>query len=546
MTRPMTVQIGAVALACSVLSGACGSRHQATSTSSDDSGSSFNPPGGLGLRPVTLPDFSRMEASVREQMRARSAAVTAGIEHPGNHADLGTAYGELGKLLMATTYFEAAEACYLNAQTLAPGDVRWPYYLGHLYKAKGPLDKSIASFEKALQMRPNDMATLVWLGNAHMVQGRVDAAEPLFNQALKIEPDSAAAHFGAGRAALARKDYEAAVTHLEKTLALNPEATATHYQLAMAYRGRGDLAKAEAELQRKGDIEPSPLDPLMRQFDQLLESAEAYNVRGGRELDAKNWAAAAEDFRKGLELKPADPSLRHRLGTALYQMGDVNGAVEQFQQVTRTSPEYAKAHFSLGVLMEAGGRNQEAIDDFSNALKYDPGYVPAHVQLADVLARTGRPDQALVHYERALETDPGLREAALGYAMALVRLHRYLEARDRLTEAMKSAPDDPAFGHILARLLAAAPDARVRDGKRAKALIDELLKKQQTIDLGETAAMTLAELGEYDQAVAVQRDLVAAAEKAGQPDVVLHLKNNLKLYENRRPCKTPFADDELP
>jgi hypothetical protein len=111
---------------------------------------------------------------------------------------------------------------------------------------------------------------------------------------------------------------------------------------------------------------------------------------------------------------------------------------------------------------------------------------------------------------------------------------------------MKSALDDPAFGHILARLLAAAPDARVRDGRRAKALVDELLKKQQTVDVGETAAMTLAELGEYDQAVAVQRNLVAVAEKAGQRDVVQHLKNNLKLYENRRPCQTPFAADELP
>jgi tetratricopeptide (TPR) repeat protein len=173
MTRPMAVRFGALAVACSILSGACGSQHQAQGTTDDTSasapsngGSALNPPRGLGLRPVTLPDFSRMEASVREQMRARSSAVTAGIEHPGSRADLGAAYGELGKLLMATTYFEAAEACYLNAETLAPGDVRWPYYLGHLYKARGPLAKSIASFEKALQMRPNDMATVVWLGNA--------------------------------------------------------------------------------------------------------------------------------------------------------------------------------------------------------------------------------------------------------------------------------------------------------------------------------------------------------------------------------------------
>jgi tetratricopeptide (TPR) repeat protein len=412
--------------------------------------------------------------------------------------------------------------------------------------AKGPLAKSVASFERARQLRPNDIATLVWLGDAYLVQGRADAAERLFNQALTLDQSSAAAHFGAGRAALARKDYTGAVTHLQQALALEPQATAVRYQLALAYRGRGDLTKAEAELGRKGDIEPSLADPLMRQFDELLESAEAYNVRGGRELDAGNWTAAAQNFRKGLELKPSDPSLRNRLGTALYQMGDVNGAVEQFQQVIGTSPEFAKAHFSLGVVMEAGGRHTEAIEDFSNALKHDPGYIQARVQLAGVLARSGHPQEALDHYEQVLDRDPGQKDAVFGYAMTLLRLHRYREAVERLSGAMKIYPDDPVFGHTLARLLAAAPDARVRDGWRAKALVDELLKKQQSIELGETTAMTLAELGEYEQAAAVQRDVMAAAEKAGLRDAVRHLAENLKLYEHRQPCRTPFRNDELP
>jgi hypothetical protein len=109
---------------------------------------------------------------------------------------------------MAASYFDAAEACYLNAQRLAPADIQWPYYLGHLYKAKGPLAKSVVAFETALQLRPNDVATLVWLGDAYLAQGKPDAAEPLFNQALSLEPDSAAAHFGAGRAWAVASDVQ--------------------------------------------------------------------------------------------------------------------------------------------------------------------------------------------------------------------------------------------------------------------------------------------------------------------------------------------------
>ena len=107
-------------------------------------------------------------------------------------------------------------------------------------------------------------------------------------------------------------------------------------------------------------------------------------------------------------------------------------------------------------------------------------------------------------------------------------------------------PDQPVFAHALARLLAAAPDARVRDGARARAITEALLATEQSLDLGETIAMTLAELGEFAQAVAVQRDGLAAAEQAGLDDVVTRMAVNLRRYERGEPCRTPWTAGELP
>jgi len=554
MTARKLAAVGAAALACTVLASACTSHDSATPVPSTGASlvpsigaSVLKPPEGQGFRPVALPDFSLMEEPVREQMRAAYSSLAARIEHPeASRVELGQAYGEMGKLLMAATYLDAAESCYLNAQTLAPDDRRWPYYLGRLYKIRGPLAKSAASFERALQLQPNDVATLVSLGDVYLDQGRAESAEPLFAKALTLQPDSAAARSGSGRAALGRKDYVRAVKDLEEALALEPRATGLHYPLAMAYRGRGDVDRAQAHLGQRGDIEPRPVDPLMAELDDLLQSVEAYNVRGGRALAAGNWAAAAENFRKGLLLAPDDLSLRHRLGTALFQMGNTRAAGEQFEQIVRASPGYAKAHFGLGVLMEASGRHTEAIDRFSTALKYEPGYLQARIQLAAVLARSGRLEEALAQYERALETDPAHSEAAFRYAMTLVRLRRYEEARNRLADGMEAQPDQSQFSHALARLLAAAPDDRIRDGQRAKMLVGQLLKTQPSIELGETMAMTLAELGQYDQAAAVQRDMIAAAEHAGLRDVVRRLTQNLRLYEHGKPCRTPFTEAEMP
>jgi hypothetical protein len=70
--------------------------------------------------------------------------------------------------------------------------------------------------------------------------------------------------------------------------------------------------------------------------------------------------------------------------------------------------------------------------------------------------------------------------------------------------------------------------------------------EQRTPDLGETMAMALADLGRYDEAVRVQQDLIAGAERRGLHDVTRRLAANLALYERHQPCRTPWADGEMP
>jgi tetratricopeptide (TPR) repeat protein len=540
---------GAAVVICACTAVACSSPRSeppAPRPAAQVSSTTLEPPSDLGLQAVTLPDLSGTTGPVRAQMEARFSSLKALLAQGASaRADLAVAYGEAGKLLMAASFFDAAEACYLNAQVLSPAEARWPYYLGHVYKGKGPVEKSIAAFSRALQLMPDDLPTMIWLGEANLAAGQPDIADGMFAKALARQPSSAAAWFGAGRAALANRNYRSAVDRLSKALELDPHATKIHYSLALAYRGVGDLAASKAHMSQQGDVDTRPPDPLMQQIDALLESPEAYNVRGGAELQAGHWAAAASEFRHGLELAPNDPSLRHRLATALSQLGDVSGAIEQFEQVLRTSPAYTQSHYSLAVLLSDNGRYAEAMEHLKAALTYQPDYVDARVQLAETLGRAGQHEQAIAQYAQALAADPANTDAALGRAMALIRLHRYTQARQQLAEGQDAHPDQPMFTHALARLLAAAPDDRVRDGQRALSLVDQLIKGAQTIELAETTAMALAEVGRYREAMEVQREALTAATNAALPAVEHHIRENLRLYESGRPCRTPFADDEL-
>jgi tetratricopeptide (TPR) repeat protein len=497
------------------------------------------------LRTVALPDLSRLEESVQIQLRERYTALTAKQNDPATSVDhLATEYGEMGKILLAAEFRDPAEAALLDAQALAPGDMRWPYYLGHLYRTRGDLPNATAAFERALRTSPDDVPTMIWLAEGALDQGRPEAAEPFLNRALSLQPRSAAAHYGVGRAALASKDYARAVQSLDQALALDNTASIIHYSLAMAYRGLGDHLRAQAHLQQRGTLPIQP-DPLKKALDEILHSALTYEKNANVASNRGDWAAAAEYLRKAVALAPTRPSPRHKLGTALFYLKDRRGAFEQFQEAVRLSPGFADAHYALGVIHEETGQHQQAIESYAAAIRSDPAHVDARLGLANELRRSGQPGASLSEYERVLRIDPGLIRGRFGYAAALIRLNRYREARDRLVEAMDLYPNELSFAHAAARLFAAAPDDRVRDGHRALEVVQALVTRQpRTVELVETLAMALAEKGEYNAAVQLQREAIEVAERAGRRDIVERLAENLDRYQAGRPCRMPWRADE--
>ena len=511
---------------------------------------------GATLLPVVLPDLSRVHATVREQLREAHAPLAAlGPEVAGEAADtarrgdLVEAYGDLGRLLMASEYLDEAERCFTNAQRLAPDDFRWPYYLGHLARSRGRLPAAVEHFEEALRRRPDDLAALTWLGLVYIDDGRPESAVPVLERARSLHPDTQAVLFQLGRAAVARRDYATAVERLEDALALNAAATAVHYPLALAYRGLGDLEQARFHLERSGggagDGGGVALsDPLMAEVGTALRSPQVYWDLGLYAGANGDWPEAVRQFRNAVELAPGDPAMRLNLGLALNRTADARAALDQFEEAVRLDPGLAPAHFAMGTLFERSGRYQEAIDGYTAAVTHDPNLGEAHLRLADVLRRTDRPGASLASYEQALALEPRSREARFGEAMALVRLARHGEALERLRAAINLHPDESAFPLAVARLLAASPDPGVRDGREALDLVQALAELHDTTAVAETMAMALAELGRYSEAMEWQRRAMAGAAVAGRADVAQRMAANLALYRSSTPCRTPWRDDD--
>lgn len=502
--------------------------------------------GPSASRVPALPDLGKLSPSVQQQLRDEHARLATLVSRGAGGAELGAAYGELGRLLMAAQFTDAPGPFLQRAETLAPEEHRWPYYRAQFHRQRGEPQRAAPHFERALQLRPDDVASYVWLGEIALQLGRPDEAATRFTAALDRQPTSVSARYGLGRAALARGDHRGAITQLEAVLTRDATATAAHYPLSQAYAAIGDTARAEQHLAKRTNREILPADPLMVELETLLESPQSYETRGIRALEAGDGGAAATAFRRGLELAPDMAALHHRLGAALHLQGDRAAARQEWEAAVRLSADQFLAHYSLGLLDQEDGRHDDAIAHFGSALAIRSTYAAARLRRASSLRRRARAADALAEYRRVLDDDATHVEAHVGVAMTLVQLQKSREARAHLEEALRAAPDAAALSHALARVLAAAPDARARDGIRARLIVEQLVQQGRSLDLGETLAMALAELGEFTRAVAVQRDLLTAARRAGLTAVTIRLSENLAGYEARRPCRVPWTEQEWP
>src|SRR5215471_8695883 len=91
--------VAIVILVCACWTGSCTAPQKSSDAATTTA--ALNPPAGLGLQTVAMPDVSTMEPSVRRQMESQFSSLKSAItKRSSSHDDLAAAYGDTGKLLM--------------------------------------------------------------------------------------------------------------------------------------------------------------------------------------------------------------------------------------------------------------------------------------------------------------------------------------------------------------------------------------------------------------------------------------------------------------
>ena len=385
-------------------------------------------------------------------------------------------------------------------------------------------------------------------GAEAMRTGNPQLALAAFEAALEALPGDAETVFNVAMALLELRDKPAAEERLREAIALDPDYKEPRYNLAMILGERNQHEGAERQFRRVAEIDPGDLDALVRWADTLTRLG-----RTGEAIEILDGVLAADS---------ALPAAQLALGAAQQASGNADAARTALNRVLEAAPgapgERSEAHYRLAVLAEAeaadatGGRLaadlvETAESHLRAALELDPGFAEAHVLLGRLLARQERYAEAASHFARALVRDPGNSTWHRDRAMALILARRYSAARGALTSARRALANSAdasaaAADHLdtlLARLLATSPDGQVRNGREALAIALRLMTDRPSIEHAETVAMALAEVGEFERAAELQRQLIAEVERRGASPTDGQ-RQRLRSYLANEPVREPW------
>jgi tetratricopeptide (TPR) repeat protein len=494
---------------------------------------------------VPHPAVESMPPELQHETRlARERLDRALVAAVPNEPALADAYGRLGMLYQAHGFTAAAAAAFGQAERHDPDQPRWPYYSSFALGERGDVPGAIGALERAAVLAPDYLPLQLRLARLELGRNETERAGELFAAVVAADPRSAAGWVGLGKTALARGDHALAIEHLERARELAPDATEVNYPLGLAYRGAGDPDAARAALALRGRV-PAPLeDPWLEQMAALASGAAAGLSRGSALLQQGRPAEAAVALRASLNDEPNNAELRAQLGLALAMQGETDAARRELGEAIRLSPVDPFPHFNLAVLEARSGNEQAAVRSYENVLRHDPDHLQARYQLGNALYRLGRFRNSAERYAEVVERAPTHGAARYGEAVSLIRLEEYREARLRLESGLATLPRERALLHALVRILAAAPQDRLRDGPRAMRLADRLAAGPLEIDLLPTMAMVAAENGMFDEATQIQQRAIRESRQAGRHELLPQLEAILREYEEGKPCRRPWLDGD--
>jgi Flp pilus assembly protein TadD len=251
------------------------------------------------------------------------------------------------------------------------------------------------------------------------------------------------------------------------------------------------------------------------------------------------WSDSETLFRHTLAVTANNSVMESDLGRILFQQGRLAEALPHAQRAVALAPTFALARYNLGNILLGLNRVPDALAQFEIQVKLDPGDPVAQFKFGDVLLKQGLAEDAMPHLQKAVELRPGDAASHDALAAACRETGRAALAISQYEKSLALDPSDARAAAGLAWMLAASPDAAVRNGARAVrlALLANRVSGGKNASFLGVLAAAYAEAGDFPDAMAAAQGAWQLAGEQGQTALAGALRKQLAGYRAHRPFR---------
>ena len=296
------------------------------------------------------------------------------------------------KILVYRKEWNAAMAVSEQLKSAAPKLATGYHFAGLIHQATGNVEASVGEFQSALDVSPLAVQPLSQLVKSYLALEQDDVAKARLLEVIAAEDRHFVARNLLGELYLREKQFDQAQAQLERAIELNPA-------WPIPYRNLATIAVAE-----------------------------------DRGEEAVSW------LKQGIEATSGAPLLVTGLATYLERTGDLDSAIEQYENVLREKPNSALAANNLAMLLveyredqDSWQRARDLVTPLRNTAQ--PAYLDT---VGWVEYRLGENEQAVLFLEKAVDAAPNAAIMRYHLGMAYLAQGNEVQARDHLSKAVES------------------------------------------------------------------------------------------------------------
>ena len=248
---------------------------------------------------------------------------------------------------------------------------------------------------------------------------------------------------------------------------------------------------------------------------------------------------AVRHYYKAIKTRPDLIAPHLNLGVALREQGKLDLAMDHFLTVLKLKSDCADAHYELGYTLERKGDLSGAVKHYLEAIKINPGLAKAYKELGVILVGYNKVKAAIIYFSKALQIDPAYAGAHYNLGKIYFNQKDTEKAIFHYRKALQSNPDMTQALYHLSWILSGCNNDKFRNGQKAIQLAEKLCRITQYDEplAMDALAAAYAENGRYDEAVLTAQKALKLALKQGPEELVLGLRQRLKLYQDKTPYR---------